>query len=29
LFVLGHSVENLPIVRKVEATVFLRNEVTN
>jgi prepilin-type N-terminal cleavage/methylation domain-containing protein len=29
LFVLGHSVENLPIVRKVEATIFLRNEVTN
>jgi hypothetical protein len=29
LFVLGHSVENLPIVRKVESTIFLRNEVTN
>lgn len=29
LFVLGHSVENLPIVRKVESTIFLRNEVSN
>jgi type II secretory pathway pseudopilin PulG len=29
LFVLGHSVEDLPIVRKVESTIFLRNEVTN
>jgi prepilin-type N-terminal cleavage/methylation domain-containing protein len=29
LFVLGHSVENLPIVRRVESTIFLRNEVTN
>ena len=29
LFVLGHSVENVPIVRRVESTIFLRNEVTN
>jgi hypothetical protein len=29
LFVLGHSVENVPIVRRVESTIFLRNEVSN
>jgi type II secretory pathway pseudopilin PulG len=29
LFVLGHSVQDLPIVRKVESTIFLRNEVSN